>query len=230
MSSRYLFEFSQKHWLTNNFKDEKYIDQISYILKIHERVAFGVGHFFYLCLGKFRNIIILNLTLLLAKIYLDMLKLYIFYSELISNEVKNNGKHILQWTIVKKMRGVRKNILGLITTYMEKTEDPHLVAENFVLPVLQILKDYCNNIPEAREADVLILFSTIIRKLSFAITAAIPQILELTFAANIQMISADFNSFPDHRVNFFEFLKAVVSNCFTGNSSHQSQIPNLRFF
>lgn len=30
----------------------------------------------------------------------------------------------------------------------------------------------------------------------------------------LPMISKDFESFPDHRLNFFKFLKAGVKNCF----------------
>jgi hypothetical protein len=42
----------------------------------------------------------------------------------------------------------------------------------------------------------------------------IPNIFECVFGATLGMISGDFKSFPDHRVNFFVFLKTVVSKTF----------------
>lgn len=30
------------------------------------------------------------------------------------------------------------------------------------------------------------------------------------------MITIDFNSYPDHRMNFFNFLKAIINNAFDG--------------
>ena len=30
------------------------------------------------------------------------------------------------------------------------------------------------------------------------------------------MITIDFNSYPDHRMNFFNFLKAIINNAFAG--------------
>jgi exportin-1 len=38
----------------------------------------------------------------------------------------------------------------------------------------------------------------------------VPVILKSLFDATIGLISEDFNSYPDHRVNFFEFLRSGV--------------------
>ena len=42
----------------------------------------------------------------------------------------------------------------------------------------------------------------------------IPTILACIFGATLNLISADFKSYPDHRVNFFVFLKTVVETGF----------------
>lgn len=34
------------------------------------------------------------------------------------------------------------------------------------------------------------------------------------FDSTLPMITKDFNSYPDHRINFFIFLKFAVKNCF----------------
>lgn len=146
-----------------------------------------------------------------------MIKLYIYYSGIISQEAKTHGKKILNWMIMKKMRRLRKSIIKLIITYINKSEDPQLVVQNFVSPALEILKDYSNNIPEAREADVHLLFSVIIKKLSFALAASIPQILEFMISVTLQIVTQEFEEFKDHWINFFDFLQSVINNCFTGN-------------
>jgi exportin-1 len=60
------------------------------------------------------------------------------------------------------------------------------------------------------------MFGAILEKLSSTVGEFIPRILELIFASTIHMISEDFNSYPDHRFNFFQFLKAATSSCLEG--------------
>jgi len=38
----------------------------------------------------------------------------------------------------------------------------------------------------------------------------IPETLQGIFMSTLNMITKDFSSFPDHRIGFFRFLKAVV--------------------
>ena len=38
----------------------------------------------------------------------------------------------------------------------------------------------------------------------------LPKLLEQLFDISLPMITQDFSSFPEHRVNFFFFLKSVV--------------------
>lgn len=43
------------------------------------------------------------------------------------------------------------------------------------------------------------------------------------------MITRDFNSFPDHRLNFFGFLKAVIKNAFAGFYNYYFFIYTILF-
>lgn len=49
-----------------------------------------------------------------------------------------------------------------------------------------------------------------IEKFHSPIEDLVPIILKSLFEATIGLISEDFNSYPDHRINFFEFLRSCV--------------------
>lgn len=67
---------------------------------------------------------------------------------------------------VRGLRTIKKEILKLIETYVEKADDLEMVRTNIVPALLDaILVDYNRNVPNARDAEVLKAISTIINKL-----------------------------------------------------------------
>lgn len=69
-------------------------------------------------------------------------------------------------SLIRAMRTVKKETLKLIETFIEKSEDPQLIASNFVPPLLAaILVDYKQNIPDARDPEVLSVMAVIVNKL-----------------------------------------------------------------
>ena len=71
--------------------------------------------------------------------------------------------------------------------------------------------------PLYREPEVLSLFTVIVGKLKDSVANLVPQILQYVFEATINMITTDFNSNIDHRVNLFKLLLAITGNCFQGS-------------
>lgn len=68
---------------------------------------------------------------------------------------------------VRGLRTIKKEILKLIETYVEKTEDLQGVRTQMVPMLLDsVLVDYNRNVPGARDAEVLKAMSVIITKLS----------------------------------------------------------------
>lgn len=56
--------------------------------------------------------------------------------------------------------------MKLIDTYVQKADDLEAVNANMVPPLLEaVLVDYNRNVPDAREAEVLHVMTTIIHKL-----------------------------------------------------------------
>jgi len=63
---------------------------------------------------------------------------------------------------------------------------------------------------------VLDLLTTLANRLSESISKEISHIFQMVFECTLDMIKGDFQSFPDHRVKFYELLKALNTSCFEG--------------
>lgn len=119
----------------------------------------------------------------IGRIYLDMLSMYRATSQMISEAVQregmiaSNSRYTLEAdpftgliaTKMPKVRGLRtikKEILKLIDSYVQKADDHEMVNTNIVPPLLEaVLNDYNHNVPDARDAEVLNVMTTIITKL-----------------------------------------------------------------
>lgn len=68
---------------------------------------------------------------------------------------------------VRGLRTIKKEILKLIETYVDKAENLAAVRQEMVPQLLDsVLVDYNRNLPGARDAEVLKAMSTIISKLT----------------------------------------------------------------
>ena len=151
----------------------------------------------------------------LKLIFVDMLHVYKLYSELVSAQVASGGQHATRTSIVKLLRSVKKEVLRLIECFVERAEDCATIGQQFVPEMLDpILGDYARSVPAARDAEVLSLFATIVERLQGEVTANVPRIFEAVFDPTLQMITRNFEDFPDHRLKFFSLLRAIANNCF----------------
>jgi len=151
----------------------------------------------------------------LSKIYIGTLSFYKAYSEMISSQVAQGGPHASVSSGVKAMRGVRREVLRLIDTFAEHSEDPRTVCDHFVPPLLDpVLGDYQRSIPNCRDHEVLKLMTTLINKLKSAIRDRVPAVLEAVFQCTLEMITQNFEDFPEHRLHFYMLLEAVNKHCF----------------
>jgi exportin-1 len=155
----------------------------------------------------------------LQTFFLDMLNVYKVYSERISAAIAAQGAIATQMSLVRTMRSAKKEVLRLLITFIDKSgppeSAPEAVAQGFIPPVLDpILGDYQRNIAGARDPEVLTLFATVIEKLKGFVVNDVPRIMEAVFECTLQMITANFEDFPEHRIRFFEFLKAINTYTF----------------
>lgn len=80
--------------------------------------------------------------------------------------VKSAGNIATKTPKVRGLRTIKKEILKLVDTYVDKADDLEMVNANIVPPLLEaVLVDYNRNVPDAREAEVLNVMTTIVHKL-----------------------------------------------------------------
>lgn len=143
---------------------------------------------------------------------------------------------------VRGLRTIKKEILKLINTYVEKADDLEMIHNNIVPKLLEaVLIDYKNNVPDAREAEVLNVMTTIINKLHvrwrpnlskhivglaqpstnrmLIVTQSMMEdqiinIMDSVFECTLDMINKDFSEYPEHRVEFFKLLRTINLRCF----------------
>lgn len=116
---------------------------------------------------------------------------------------------------VRGLRTVKKEILKLINTYVEFADELEMIHQNIVPGLLKaVLLDYRNNVPDAREPEVLNVMSTIIRTLQGLMLEQVPDILDSVFECTLDMINKDFAEYPEHRVEFFKLLREINLRCF----------------
>jgi exportin-1 len=180
------------------------IKEVIKILKTNKCVCRSVGPLF---------------THQLQTFFHDMLNVYKVYSERISAAIAQQGAIATQMSLVRTMRSAKKEVLRLLTVFIDRSgppeADPKAVAEGFIPPVLDpILGDYMRNIAGARDPEVLALFTTVVEKLKSQVVSHVPSIMEAIFECTLQMITTNFEDFPEHRINFFNFLRAVNTHCF----------------
>ncbi|XP_024989567.1 protein EXPORTIN 1A-like isoform X3 [Cynara cardunculus var. scolymus] len=148
-------------------------------------------------------------------IFLDMLNVYKMYSELISSRIAEGGPYTSRTSYVKLLRSVKKETLKLIETFLDKAEDQPQIGRQFVPPMMDpVLADYARNLPDARESEVLSLFATIINKYKGAMIVDVPRIFEAVFQCTLEMITKNFEDYPEHRLKFFSLLRAIATHCF----------------
>ena len=148
----------------------------------------------------------------LGRIYLDMLNVYKVMSENITTAITHNGESVTKQPLIKSMRVVKKETLKLISHWVERSNDPQMVLDNFIPPMLEaMLTDYQKcAVPSAREPEVLSVMGTMVNKLKNYITPQIPKIFDAVFECTLDMINKDFEEHPEHRTNLFTLLQVLA--------------------
>ena len=114
------------------------------------------------------------------------------------------------------MKTLRKDILALIQTYIEKEEDFTYFNQNF-LPTLQaMIEDFSQSDPNARDPETLMLFAIILKKEGQHLENFLSPILIHLCQPTLQMIMNDLISFPEFREGFFKLVQNIIKYCTQG--------------
>ena len=170
---------------------------IDLIIRINQSVGGAVGNIY---------------CTYLQSLYMDMLNVYKYYSTLISQQLAHAiGAHT---QIIKQLRTLRKNILKLVAIFVRNSTDHVMLAQNFVPHLAQFIGDYKDNMPDARDPEVISLFATLVTKLKNNMETDIANLLISLGQPTLDMIQNNYQCYPEHRENFFDLLKAITENCF----------------
>ncbi|KAK4190150.1 CRM1 C terminal-domain-containing protein [Podospora australis] len=181
-------------------QDAETIKIIGNITKTNVSACSSIGTYFFPQIGRLYN---------------DMLQMYAATSQLISEAVVRDGEIATKKPQVRGLRTIKKEILKLVETFVDKAEDLQAVRTQMVPQLLDsVLVDYNRNVPGARDAEVLKAMTAIITKLSGLMEDQVPVIMENVFECTLEMINKDFSEFPEHRVEFFNLLRAINLHCF----------------
>ncbi|KAJ4306890.1 Karyopherin transporter [Collariella sp. IMI 366227] len=181
-------------------QDADTIKIIGNIMKTNVSACSSIGPYFYPQIGRLYN---------------DMLQMYAATSQLISEAVAREGEIATKMPKVRGLRTIKKEILKLVETFVDKAEDLQAVRTQMVPQLLDsVLVDYNRNVPGARDAEVLKAMTAMITKLSGLMEDQVPVIMENVFECTLEMINKDFSEFPEHRVEFFNLLRAINLHCF----------------
>jgi exportin-1 len=125
--------------------------------------------------------------------------------------------------MIKPMKMVRRDILRLIQTHIEKAQDYTIIGQEF-LPVLKnLVDDYQQSDPNSRDPEVLMLFAQMIKKMGPMLHDYLSQILFNLCETTLQMIQNDFVSYPEFRETFFTLVEEIVKDCTAGLFQLDSQ-------
>ncbi|GAB1313322.1 Karyopherin transporter [Madurella fahalii] len=181
-------------------QDAETIKIIGNIMKTNVSACSSIGPYFFPQIGRLYN---------------DMLQMYAATSQLISEAVAREGEVATKMPKVRGLRTIKKEILKLVETFVDKAEDLQAVRAQMVPQLLDsVLVDYNRNVPGARDAEVLKAMTAMITKLSGLMEDQVPVIMENVFECTLEMINKDFSEFPEHRVEFFNLLRAINLHCF----------------
>ena len=146
--------------------------------------------------------------------FMPFLLIYKQYSELVSTAVQSGEVNAARTSPVKAMRSVKRAVLQLLETFVGGLAFPNEAVKELVPQMMDpILGDYQRNVPDARDAEVLSLFSTVIQKFGMMIEAEVPRVFEAVFECTLNMITQNFEDYPEHRVKFFALLQSIAKYC-----------------
>lgn len=131
------------------------IKSIDKYLKVNYRISESVGQIY---------------AHYLVQIFDVLIRVYSFYSTQISMKSADQS-------VIKLMRGVRRDILRLIQSYIQNAQNYDILSAHFMQSLQQLTDDYANSDPEARDPEVLLLFSVLIKHTGELMTDFLPCVL-----------------------------------------------------
>eukprot|EP00494_Astrolonche_serrata_P005896 UN05913 len=157
----------------------------------------------------------------LGKIIQELLLIYNMTAHALKQYGDKNGNNSMKHDTCLVWRNIIHSSLELLTTCVETKclTDTRLV-QNVLDIVLRCFKAVP---PLARDPQVFVLSSAIVVKIKESLEPILPTMLRVIVAPTREMIDNNEEDFPDHRRNFFTFLRDLVAHCFNALTKGPSE-------
>ena len=186
-------EAKQNNEILNN---SNVVKGLSLIIHINERVSFSTKtpYWSYGC-----------------TIMENILKSFKYYSNCI-NQQFNNKQSIDVNT--RSYIIYNKTVIKFLTSLVNNTDDVQIIQNEMLNPFGFLIQTYNENHVNNKDPNMLLLFSSVLEKVKNNNPNIVTTIWTSLCETTLQLIKNDFQSFPEHRMNFFILLKSLISNSF----------------
>lgn len=186
-------EAQQKNDILNN---PNVVKGLSLIIHLNERVSFSTktAYWYYGC-----------------TIFDNLIKSFIYYSNCINayfNENKTIDVNTRSYIIYNK------TVIKFLTSLVKNTDDVQTIQNGMLNSFGTLIETYNKNNVNNKDPNMLLLFSSILEKLKNNNSDVVNTIWKYLCVNTLELIKNDYQSFPEHRMNFFILLKSLISNSF----------------
>ena len=144
-------------------------------------------------------------------IFPNLINSFIYYSQCINDYYKMNKVPDMN---IKSYIIYNRTLIKFLTSLVKNTDDVQLIQNDMLPSFGNLIETYNNNNDANKDPNMLLLFSAILEKIQNKNPEVVATIWKLLSSSTIQLIKNDYESFPEHRLNFFILLKSLISNSF----------------
>ena len=146
-----------------------------------------------------------------STIFENLIKSFIYYCTCINDQFNNNkGMDINTRSYII----YNKTLIKFLTSLVKNTDDIQMIQNDMLQSFGTLLETYNNNHVNNKDPNMLLLFSAILEKIKNDNPEVVATIWNFLCIPTIGLIKNDYQSFPEHRLNFFTLLKSLISNSF----------------
>ena len=146
-----------------------------------------------------------------CNLYSNMLNTFEFYSNIIDNNYNNNLPIDIN---IKSFMGFNRTLLKFFISLIANINDPNLILNDILNGLGKLIIIYNRSHMNNKDPNTLLIFSKVLEQLKNINYDYISTIWNSLCIYTLNMIKNDFQSFPEHRMNFFILLKSLISNAF----------------
>ena len=180
----------------NILNNTQVIKGLTLIIHLNERVSFSTKtpYWAYGC-----------------SIFENLIKSFLYYSNNINEQLNKNNMIDMN---TRSYMTYNKTLIKFLTSLVKNTEDIKIIQDNMLQSFASLIEAYNNSNVNNKDPNMLLLFSAVLEKIQNQNSKVIPTIWNSLCMNTIQLIKDDYQSYPEHRMNFFILLKSLISYSF----------------